>query len=148
MVVSSWTHEMYLYIDDFGRTFMFPFTDYIGDAGGLKRAYPDPPPGVIRAHTGFRTRLLKLRSTKPVNGKKVYKEIPVNVDNPLWTGNLGQIVMVGGYEMETIKRIEEKEYGRAGAAEERRQLKKYGINPYFPIQELKEGRSPQDFVVP
>lgn len=139
MVVSSgWTHQMYLYTDDFGRIYMIPFTDYIGDAGGLKRAYPDPPPGVKGGHKGLHTRRLKLRSTKPVNGKKIYKEIPCNTDNPLWTGNLGQIVMVGGYEMETIRKIEEKEYGRAGAAEERRQLKKYGINPYLPKQQQQQ----------
>ncbi len=134
MLVTSWERQSYQYVDDFGRVFYFLFNDYIGDAGGLQRALPDSPIGYPSPHKGFRHRYLQVRSLQPVNGKKAYVKIPVNVDNPLWTGNLGQILTVGNYQCETIKKVEEKEFARAGAAEERRQLKKHGINPYLPKQ--------------
>lgn len=125
----------YVYIDDFGRKYIYTFAEYIGDAGGLKRAYPDPPTARFGQQLGLHTRYLRVRSVEKINGKRDYANIPVNVDNPLWTGELGQRLKVGNHECETIKKIEEKEYGRAGAAEERRQLKKFGINPYLPKQE-------------
>ncbi|HIA54781.1 MAG TPA: hypothetical protein EYN91_22305 [Candidatus Melainabacteria bacterium] len=135
MLATSWERILYIYIDDFGHPTQLVSNDYIGDAGGLKRATSEDLPTAKSQHKGFRNRYVQVRSLQPIQGRKNYTEIPVNTDNPLWTGNLGQIVKVGLYDCETIKRVEEKEYGRAGAAEQRRQLKKHGINPYLPKQE-------------
>lgn len=130
MLVTRWERHIYIYVDDFGRNYFFAFNDYIGDAGGLKRAFPDSPQGTRQGHVGLHYRYLRVRSIEQINGKRAYASIPVNVDNPLWLGKLGQRLKVGNYECETIKRVEEKEYGRAGAAAERRALKERGINPY------------------
>jgi hypothetical protein len=54
-----------------------------------------------------------MRALKPdAQGRKGYRNIPVQVTNPLWQGPLGQIVVIHDDEYETIKRVEEKEYGR------------------------------------
>lgn len=130
VLITSWERVLFVYIDDFGRATQLLTNDYIGDAGGLKRAAGEDYATAICQHKGFRNRYVQARSLQPINGKRAYVEIPVNSDNPLWTGSLGQIVKVGLYECETIKRIEEKEFHRAGAATERRILKEHGINPY------------------
>ncbi|MDR3616731.1 MAG: hypothetical protein P4L53_24455 [Candidatus Obscuribacterales bacterium] len=57
------------------------------------------------------------------HGKKHYKDIPVLKTSPLWTGRLAQRIVLYGQEFETIKKIDEKEFGRRGAAEERRAIK-------------------------
>ncbi len=130
VLATSWERIIFVYIDDFGRPTQLFTNDYIGDAGGLKRAAGDDYSTAKPQHKGFRNRYVQARSLQPVNGKKAYVEIPVNIDNPLWTGNLGQIVKVGLYDCETIKKVEEKEFHRAGAAAERKALKEHGINPY------------------
>lgn len=130
VLVTSWERVLFVYIDDFGRPTQLLTNDYIGDAGGLKRAVSEDYSTAKCQHKGFRNRYVQVRSLQPINGKKAYVEIPVNTDNLLWTGNLGQIVKVGLYECETIKCVEEKEFQRAGAAAERRALKEHGINPY------------------
>jgi len=132
MLVNSWERILFVYIDDFGRPTQLLTNDYIGDAGRLKRAEENDYITAKNQHKGFRNRYIQVRSLDQINGKRAYASIPVNTDNPLWTGNLGQRLKVGNYECETIKRVEEKEYGRAGAAAERRALKEKGINPYKP----------------
>lgn len=132
VLATSWERIIFVYIDDFGRPTQLLTNDYIGDAGGLKRASGNDYSIAKPQHKGFRNRYVQARSLQPVNGKKAYVEIPVNEDNPLWTGNLGQIVKVGLYDCETIKKVEEKEFHRAGAAAERKALREHGINPYKP----------------
>jgi hypothetical protein len=57
------------------------------------------------------------------NGKKSYKNIFVQKDNPLWTVPPGQQILVAGQAMEVVRKVEEREYGREGAAAQRKALK-------------------------
>ncbi|MBS1956578.1 MAG: hypothetical protein JST89_20490 [Cyanobacteria bacterium SZAS-4] len=115
--------EKFFYTDDFGKERLVTLKDYIGDAGSLVRYDPaihEHPIGYGRLHL----RHLKIRSLRPdTNGKKLYKDIPVQEDNPLWTGPLGQRLQIAGADFEVIRKVEEVEYGVKGAAERRRAIR-------------------------
>lgn len=109
------------YVDDFGEEFYIELNDYIGHAGSLKQRIK---PGLSRIGRNVHPRHVQVRSIEVINGKRHYKDIPVLKTNALWTGNLGQKIIIFGSEFETIKKIDEREYGRKGATEARRAIKK------------------------
>ena len=119
-----YSRKHFIYIDDFGRKVAVALNDYIGEAGGLT-THPSHDPSVMPDYVGLQKRHVRVRSLSPQeHGKKVYKDIPVNVTSPLWTGNIGQRLVVDNIPMEVIDKLEEREHGRKGAATERKALKK------------------------
>ncbi len=112
MPLQLWTRIWFEYVDDFGNKCALEFNDYLGDAGGLRRFTPGEPRGYRPVH--LKARRVRVRSLQPdINtGKKGYRDIPVLTTNPLWQGELGQIVVIHDDEYETIELIPEKEYGR------------------------------------
>ncbi len=128
-----WSRLPYRYVDDFGREFYIVLNGYIGQAGGLIQ-FTDALEGLTWMSGTIHPRHIRIRCLEPEsNGKKHYKDIPVLKTNPLWTGRLGQEVVIANQKFESIKKIDEKEYGRKGAAEERRLIKAKEAKAYRDI---------------
>lgn len=116
----------FIYTDDFGTVHLVGLKDYIGDAGGLERYdYKIHEANQFKPSRPPHLRHLRIRSIKPDAdyGRKLYKDIPVQEINPLWTGPLGQQLRIAETDFEVINKIDEIEYGVKGAAARRRALK-------------------------
>jgi hypothetical protein len=119
----SWSPVLFYYHDDFGTQLVVRLNDYIGDAGGLQRIAPNEA-YKGRSRGNVHLRYVRVRAVEPeTDGRKSYKNIPVELNNSLWTGLLGQRLVVAGQEMEVMRKVDEVEYGRKGAASERKKLK-------------------------
>ena len=108
-----WSRLLYRYTDDFGRQYRLRLNDYIGDAAGLERVDDAVTEGLRGLGPGLHARYVRVRGLQPnSDGRRDYRDLPVQVSSPLWTGPIGQIVIVHDDEFEVIKRVPEIERGR------------------------------------
>lgn len=70
MLGSNFDKEEYIYIDDFGRKYIYTFSQYLADASGLKKAYPDPPTSRFGGQFKLHSRYLRVRSVEKIDGKR------------------------------------------------------------------------------
>lgn len=120
-VTGSLIRQLYVYTDDFGQDILLSLAESIGDAAGLK-VFKDSNMTIPQKGGGFHPRYVQIRSIL-VDGKRYYKDLPVQKISSLWKGPLGQRVLLAGVEFETIKKVDERQYGVKGAAEARRKIK-------------------------
>ncbi len=120
-IIGSLFRRWFIYTDDFGIDYRVQLAESIGDAGGLERTTDQQmQPMYVTLHL----RHVRIRSLEAeTNGRKSYKDIPVQKSSTLWQGPLGQRILIAGSEFETVKKVDEKEYNRKGSTAARRQIK-------------------------
>ena len=87
-----------IYIDNFGNAYKIETLAYLAEAGGLETYDREKHGDLPQNHRKrLQERHLKVTSVKPSEhtGKYEYANLVVLAENPLWTGEIGQRLIVG-----------------------------------------------------